>query len=370
MIRRAAAPALLAVLVAACSSPAGRQATSTPDAIGTQGPSPTRAAVTPTPLAAPTSTPTPAAVLPGEPWIVYQAQGADWFGIHVVRTDGTDAQAPLADVPGTVQEHPDWSPDGTRLAFTVTEAEDAGGETEDVWIAEVGGWRAEKLVDCEAPCMWVDEPAWSPDGRSIVFHRLVEESGMSASTLEIMDMAKRETRVVLTAPTGQAVLAPRWSPDGRSVVVEVLQLADGTPGAAVAGSGLGVIDLGAATPSIRAIVPVDRFANNPDWSPAGDLIVCSAPAEGGEPGGKRSDLWVVRPDGTGLTQVTDLAAAGGMAIQPTFTPDGERIVFVMDDFEKAAFGIIGEVRVDGSGLGPATTGPAVTGIHPRLRPTP
>jgi Tol biopolymer transport system component len=369
MIRRVGATVLFAVIVAACSSPGG-QATSTPTVSSTPGPSPTPAAFTPTPRPAPGSTPKLAPVLPGEPWIAYQAQGADGFGIHVVRTDGTESQAPLPDVPGTVQEHPDWSPDGTRLLLTVTEAEDAGGETEDVWIAEVGSWRAEKLIDCEAPCLWVDEPAWSPDGGSMVFHRLVEENGMPVSTLEIMDIAEGESRVVLIAPTGQAVLAPRWSPDGRSVVVEVLQLADGTTDAAVVGEGLGVVDLAAATPAIRALVPVDRFANNPDWSPAGDLIVFSAPAEGGEPGGRRSDLWVVRPDGTGLAQVTDLAAAGGTAIHPTFTPDGERIVFVMDDFETALFGIIGEVRIDGGGLGAATTGPVVTGIHPRLRPTP
>lgn len=366
MALRNGALALLAILVAACGSSAGSpQASAAP---ATPSPaSPTAAA---TPLATPTAAPTPVSVLPGEPWIAYQAQGPEGYVVHLVRPDGSAAHVPLGDVPAGVQEHPDWSPDGARMLFTLTEAEVAGGETEDIWLAEVDGWPAKKLLDCEAPCWWVDEPAWSPDGGSIVFQRYVEQKGTPTSTLEILDVATRDTRVVLTASKGLVLFAPRWSPDGRSVVVEVARTRDGRIDSDLVGDSLGIVDVTAATPSIRTIVPFDRLANSPDWSPTADLIVFSAPAKGGELGGKKSDLWVVGPDGSGLARVTDLAAAGGTAIQPTFTPDGERILFVMEDFENAVFGVLGAVQPDGSEIGPAATGPAVTGIHPRLRPTP
>jgi Tol biopolymer transport system component len=137
----------------------------------------------------------------------------------------------------------------------------------------------------------------------------------------------------------------------------------------MAGDGLAIVDLAAASPALEVIVPFDRLANNPDWSPADDLIVFSAPAEGGEPGGKLSDLWTVRPDGSGLARVTDVAAGGGTAIHPSFTPDGAQVLFVLDDPAAGRMGVIAAVRPDGTGLGPATPS-SVTGTHPRLRPTP
>lgn len=358
--------AVVAVLVAACGG-----ATSSPTA--TPSPSPTAtlapATATPDPDPTPVPTPTPAAIEPGEPWLAYQSGGQFGYGIYLIRPDGTDTLFPIRGVPAGVQEHPEWSPDGARLLFTVTEAEDDGSETEDIWVADTATWQVERLVDCESPCTWADEPAWSPDGASIAFQRLVEEEGGLSSTLELLDVATGATRVVLAAPARRAILAPRWSRDGGRLVVELLELAGDSADADIAGDGLAIVDLTAATPALQEIVPSDRFANNPDWSPAGDLIVFSAPDEGGEPGGKLSDLWTVRPAGPGPVRVTDLAAAGGTAIHPTFTPDGSRILFVLDDPAAGRLGVIATVRLDGKDLGPATP-TSTTGVHPRLRPTP
>ena len=97
------------------------------------------------------------------------------------------------------------------------------------------------------------------------------------------------------------------------------------------GISVATVDLTADVPTLHTIVPATKFANNVDWSPDGSHIVFSAPIEGGEPGGALSDLWTVRPDGSELTQVTDVAAAGGAAVQPTFTPDGQRIIFMLTE---------------------------------------
>jgi Tol biopolymer transport system component len=302
---------------------------------------------------------------PGEPWLAYQSGGRFGYGIYLVRPDGTDVRFPIRGVPAGVQEHPEWSPDGTRLLFTVTENE----ETEDIWLADAATWEARRVVDCVAPCTSADEPAWSPDGSTIAFQRLVEQDGGFTSTLELLDVATGATRVVLEAPARRGILAPRWAPTGDRIVVELLELAGDGADAEMAGDGLAMVDLAAAKPSLDEIVAPDRFSNNPDWSPHGDLIVFSSPAEGGEPGGRLSDLWTVRPDGSDPTRVTDVAAAGGSAIHPTFTPDGERILFVLDDPAAGRMAVIATVHLDGSDLGPATA-TSVTGTHPRLRPTP
>jgi hypothetical protein len=67
--------------------------------------------------------------------------------------------------------------------------------------------------------------------------------------------------------------------------------------------------------------------------------------------------------------VTDVAPGGGSAIHPTFTPDGETILFVLDDPAAGRLGVIATVRPDGTNLGPATP-TSIAGTHPRLRPTP
>jgi Tol biopolymer transport system component len=358
--------AVVAALVAACGG-----AASSPSAAPSPSLTATSAPATPSPQPDPTATPatTSGALVPGEPWLAYQSGGRFGYGIYLMRPDGTDLLFPISGVPAGVQEHPEWSPDGTRLLFTVTEAEDDGSETEDIWVADTATWEPQRLVDCEAPCTSADEPAWSPDGAAIAFQRIVEEDGGFASTLELLDVATGATRVVLEAPARRAILAPRWSPDGGRLVVELLELAGDGVDADLAGDGLAIVDLAAAAPALDEIVPADRLANNPDWSPAGDLIVFSAPAEGGELGGKLSDLWTVAPDGSDPTRITDLAAGGGSAIHPTFTPDGEQILFVLDDPAAGRMGVIAAVRPDGSDLGPATP-TSLTGTHPRLRPTP
>ena len=79
---------------------------------------------------------------------------------------------------------------------------------------------------------------------------------------------------------------------------------------------------------------------------------------------------MVHPDGTGLTAVTDVAGTGGAAVQPTFTPDGERIMFKLDDPRGGLSGVMATIAIDGTDLAPATTSGYLEGWHPRLRPTP
>jgi len=301
-------------------------------------------------------------LLPGEPWIAFQRETAGRYGVHVVRTDGTDIRFPFGDLPGGIQLHPDWSPDGERMVLDV-EAPDG---TQDVWIADVSDWSAEVLVDCVSPCLWVNEPAWSPDGGSIAYQRHVDDGTGETSQVEILDLDTGTARVVYRTGTDRGVFAPRWSPDGGSLVFEQLALSDGE----FLGVSLEVLALTEPGATTRTIVPVDRYANNSDWSPNGELITFSAPAEGGEPGGARSDIWVAHPDGSGMTRLTDAASNGGMAVQPTFTPDGDAIVFLLTDRARGFDEAMAIIAIDGTGLAPATTSGPMYGWHPRVRPMP
>mgnify|MGYP003292092447 CR=1 FL=1 len=47
--------------------------------------------------------------------------------------------------------------------------------------------------------------------------------------------------------------------------------------------------------------------------------------------GVASDLYLIRPDGTGLEPLTEYSSESERATQPRYTPDGDRIVFTIDD---------------------------------------
>ena len=255
--------------------------------------------------ASPSPEPTARPGLPdGEAWIAYQTITPERAGNHAVnliRTDGTGAFFAFDMIPGGEQKHPDWSPDGRHVVIDALDAT----STSDIWIVDVTDWSAEEVVDCVAPCLWAEEPAWSPDGTKIAYQRHTQTDAGEISTIEILDTATGATTTVYTTGPAVQAYAPRWSPDGGSLVLEMPAFS--TSGE-VLGSSLGILDLSAVPPSVRTVVPADLLANNPDWSPDGTLIAFSAPITGGEPGGSLSDIWVVSPDGTGLRQVTDVAA--------------------------------------------------------------
>ncbi len=355
---------LIGALLAACSSS---------PAVSTAGlpTSSTRDLASGAPSSSPTGPPSQAVVQPtqdprsivgpGESWIAFQTQTMAGYGVHLIRPDGTGLHRWPAAVPGT-QEHPVWSPDGQRMLVNSIQAD----TTEDLWMANVDGTDKALVLDCIAPCAWTDEPAWSPDGRTIAFQRATLVDGRLRSTLELLDVATGSTKVVVTMPDREVVLAPRWAPDGRRLVVEVAHLPEATLEAEPDGDSVGTVDLDATTPKVHRLLAFDTFANNPDWSPIDDLLLFSRPIDAQH---QFADLVVARPDGSGERVVTDFAKHGGAAVQPAFTPDGKQVLFVLKRPGQQET-VMAVINLDGTGLAPATGSNYRDGFHPRSRPMP
>lgn len=158
------------------------------------------------------------------------------------------------------------------------------------------------------------------------------------------------------------LFAPRWSGDGESIVFEqdtfasnllsegeITSIAIATTPAAGQGTAttLATFDGPFGGPGAPA----------PDWSPVEDRIVFV----------RGDNLFTIAADGTDEIRVTDFDGVQEHAIQPTFTPDGQAIVFTyvtgefgVDDAPTAA--VIG---LDGTGQTTIGTG---TMTHVRLRP--
>jgi TolB protein len=79
--------------------------------------------------------------------------------------DGADALARL----GAEPAHPNWSPDGTRIAFDTNAGSDSPvARLSAVYVARANGSQVQRLAGNAS------EPVWSPDGKQILFVRVVK----------------------------------------------------------------------------------------------------------------------------------------------------------------------------------------------------
>lgn len=289
---------------------------------------------------------------PGEAWVLYQGEGQAGAQVRLIRPDGTGDHPVLTDVTGTHQTNPDWSPAGDRFVFALTD-----GRTEDLWVADVDGSDAHVLVDCERPCNYLDDPAWSPDGREIAVART--SLGGRRNTLEIVDVATGSTRIALGPRERIFFAGVRWSPDGFRLAFESVRKTDVGFDADITGVTLST--LGLSSGRVRHLTDPTIFAVTADWSPDGSMIAFSALP----PGAEAPDLWTVRPNGSGQTRVTTLSEAGGYAAEPTFTPTGRTLVFSGQQGADAPAEQLLQVSVEGGRVSPLVDR---DGRHPRWRP--
>lgn len=360
--RRSAAAWVAFISLAGCTpTPAA-----TPP-VGTSAPSASVSAQA-TPSIRPSAPPKQTAPVVGtdEPWIAYQGGSGGTPQIRFVRPDGSDDHALAASGVPPTREKPDWSPNGLRLAFR---AEDEDG-TLDIWIVNADGTSPERVVDCAAPCVWADDPAWSPDGGSIAFQQgtAVGSDGLGVGTIEVVDLATKQRRTVFTGAATEYCFSPRWSPDGRAIVLELDRFDSAQLDAStVVEATIGIVDLAASRPAFRPLLPWAETPTSPDWSSTGDLIVFAKPV-GTKPGPGAEELFVMGSDGSALRQVGAFAGSGGRAIQPSWMPGGDRIIFVVEDVA-ASEPTIAFIAPDGTGLERVPAGSTVR-THPRLRPGP
>lgn len=296
-----------------------------------------------------------------EPWVLFQQDAGERQEVAMVRTDGADRIAPLHDLAGGHQTNPDWSPDGTRFVFAMSD-----GERDDLWVADADGGNAHMLLDCVMLCRWLDDPDWSPDGKRVVYSRTkLRQSGWGTGTLETVDVATGRVRVLLGPWKRSFTSGARYSPDGHQVVFEKVHKIGRSPDADIDRVTLSVVRLDTPGHPVRSLTDPRLFATTADWSPDGERIVYSALADPDDPA---EDLFWIRPAGGTPTQLTHVVDDGGYAHEPAWLPDGTGVLFSGHLDEGAGSPELLSVQLDGSGLGPAFGDDVLFGRHPRVQP--
>jgi TolB protein len=99
--------------------------------------------------------------------------------IYVVNADGTGLRN-VVDVKGLDPFQPQWSPDGTQLAF------EAGDSTYDIYVVNADGTGLKAIA--HDPNLDENWPAWSPDGALIAYAITDDLSGVNDGTWDLYVM--------------------------------------------------------------------------------------------------------------------------------------------------------------------------------------
>ncbi len=207
----------------------------------------------------------------------------------------------ITDAPGE-ETFPCLSPDGKQFLY----ASPARGKW-DIYLQRTGG---EKAINLTAESTADDtEPSLSPDGRKIAFRSERDGGG-----LFVMEATGENPKRV-----SQQGYLPAWSPDGRQIVY-----ADGdfvTPSSRRgANSRLHILDL--ATGAQRRLATDDAI--QPNWSPHGYRIAYWGLSPDG---GIARDIYTVRADSGAVVRVTQDPA---LDWNPVWSPSGDALYFLSD----------------------------------------
>lgn len=196
---------------------------------------------------------------------------------------------------------PNWSPDRRSVVYTTWRR----NNQEIVWL-ELDKGNRRILVPPEETLNMT--PAVSPDGRLLAYASARDSATKSHSDIFVMNL-KTDMKKQLT-DHAKADLSPTWSPNGRE-----LAFTSDRQG------GLQIYIMRADGKKVRRLTFDGRYNAAPAWSPLGDWIayVCRIPNKGFK-------LCRISPDGKRRFQITS-GPSGEMDESPSWAPDGRHLVF-------------------------------------------
>lgn len=242
--------------------------------------------------------------------------------IVTIEPDGSGRHVLTAE-PGRYGE-PASSPDGSRLAFTVT----LGTATSRIVTMNADGSDLKELTYCGPPeCLGDTSPTWSPDGSQLAWARVSGAGAVIPESIFVVSEQRPAPKPTLALPGLAFVGGLAWSPDGTSIAFDASKA--GTKRFSIYEVG---VNSGAVTQLTDCPITECSIGDlHPSWAPDGSGIVFA----------RDGDLYVMNRNGSDVRQLYSCRPSCGGATEPVWSPDGREIAFAVQMAEQRDLYVMG-----------------------------
>ncbi len=190
------------------------------------------------------------------------------YEIYLVDIDGQNLHRLTETETG--EDHPAWSPDGSKIIF---DADYDGDGFYEIYTIDPDGTNLTRLTENAANDQFAD---WSPDGQQIAFSS--DRNGNW--DIFVMNADGSNQQALTDSPDWE--LFPAWSPDGDQIAFNGLAPNSGNTD---------VFIMTADGNDILQLTDSLGFDENPVWSPDGSLIAFQTQRDG------NFEIYLMKPDG-------------------------------------------------------------------------
>lgn len=248
--------------------------------------------------------------------------------------DFTGTPTPVRINAGTVSRQPTASPNGSRIAFAVSQTVlGTNEEIHDIFAVDRTGLNMKRLTTSDA---FEDSPAWSPDGTKIAYRSMTLGTTFRSDIYLMNTDGSGQVNLTGDLQTTGMLASPAWSPDG----TRIAYASSVTNGAETRN---GIWTMNADGSGKREITStLTGFDAMPSWSPDGTRIVFMRYFAG------EGDLAIITLASGQVTRIS----LPGLQMSPVWSPDGRFIAFTN---QLGPQSVIYTIFPNGSGLHLRTT---------------